>query len=115
MQVHGIKRQQVIERFHDGQLSSDRGSVLLREVERRIRILHRSSEYFIDHRDSKFVTHPLPPSIIRCEQALFWINLAIRRDTGYGKFKIAVILKRDYNITVSKSTVGRIPDHLLEK
>ena len=41
--------------------------------------------------------------------------LAIRRNTDYGKFKIAVILKRDHNITISESTVGRILDHLLEK
>lgn len=41
--------------------------------------------------------------------------LAIRRKTGYGKFKIAVILKRDHNITLSESTVGRILNHLLAK
>lgn len=41
--------------------------------------------------------------------------LEIRRKTGYGKFKIAIILKRDYGLELSESTVGRILNHLSEK
>ena len=41
--------------------------------------------------------------------------LEIRRKTGYGKFKIAIILKRDYGLDLSESTVGRILKHLSEK
>lgn len=42
--------------------------------------------------------------------------LAIRRENPtYGKAKIAVILKRDHNCTISESTVGRILTHLKTK
>lgn len=42
--------------------------------------------------------------------------LAIRRDNPtYGKEKIAIILKRDHEQTLSESTVGRILEHLKEK
>ena len=42
--------------------------------------------------------------------------LKIRRENPtYGKEKIAVILKRDHGQTLSKSTVGRIIKHLMEK
>ena len=41
--------------------------------------------------------------------------LQIRRNTSYGKFKIAIILKRDHDIHLSESTVGRILNCLFEK
>ena len=41
--------------------------------------------------------------------------LQVRRKTGYGKFKIAIILKRDYRLELSESTVGRILKHLFKK
>jgi len=42
--------------------------------------------------------------------------LLIRRENPtFGKAKIAVILKRDYGLTISESTVGRILDHLKSK
>lgn len=44
------------------------------------------------------------------------IILTIRRDNPtYGKEKIAIILKRDHNKSISQSTVGRILSHLKEK
>lgn len=42
--------------------------------------------------------------------------LRLRRENPtYGKAKIAVILKRDFGIQISESTVGRILRHLMEK
>lgn len=42
--------------------------------------------------------------------------LMIRRENPtYGKFKIAIILKRDHGINISESTVGRILNHLRSK
>lgn len=42
--------------------------------------------------------------------------LALRRENPtYGKAKIAVILKRDFNVSLSESTVGRILKHLMTK
>jgi len=42
--------------------------------------------------------------------------LQIRRNNPtYGKFKIKVILQRDYGLEISESTVGRILKHLMDK
>ena len=38
-----------------------------------------------------------------------------RKNPTYGKFKIMVILKRDFGLSLSESTVGRILKHLKEK
>lgn len=42
--------------------------------------------------------------------------LRLRRENPtYGKFKIAVLLKRDHGLMISESTVGRILKHLMHK
>jgi len=52
----------------------------------------------------------------RWGEAAKQLVLKIRRENPtYGKAKIAVILKRDHNVTISESTVGRILNHLKEK
>ncbi len=44
------------------------------------------------------------------------LALRLRRENPtYGKAKISVILKRDFNLTLSESTVGRILSHLKKK
>lgn len=49
-------------------------------------------------------------------EAEMQLVLKIRRENPtYGKFKIAVILKRDHSVTISESTVGRILNRLKEK
>ena len=44
-----------------------------------------------------------------------WVLMIRRNNPTYGKLKIAVILKRDHQCSLSESTVGRILVHLLEK
>ncbi len=46
-------------RFDGGEITSDAGGVLLREVEQRTRILGRLSECFTDYRDPDRVEHPV--------------------------------------------------------
>jgi putative transposase len=42
--------------------------------------------------------------------------LLLRKESkAYGKFKIAIILKRDHGLNISESTVGRILKHLMKK
>ncbi len=49
-------------------------------------------------------------------EAEMQLVLRIRRENPtYGKFKIAIILKRDHGATISESTVGRILSRLKEK
>lgn len=52
-----VGRREVVARFDGGQLSSDGGGLLLREVERRTEILRQFSACFRDFRDPLHVTH----------------------------------------------------------
>ena len=50
---------EVLGRFDGGEITSDAGGVLLREVESRARVLRRMSECFIDHRAPERIEHPV--------------------------------------------------------
>ncbi len=50
-------RREIVAKFDGGDISSDGGSLLLREVERRTRILKQFAYCFEDHRDSRRVEH----------------------------------------------------------
>ena len=47
----------MVGRFDGGRISSDGGSLLLREVEKRTHILKRLAGCFIDHRDPELIEH----------------------------------------------------------
>ena len=48
---HELDSREVVGRFDGGEITSDAGGILLREVEKRTGILCRMSECFEDHRD----------------------------------------------------------------
>ena len=48
---------EVVGRVDGGEITSDAGGILLREVEQRTRILGRVSECFTDHRDPDRIEH----------------------------------------------------------
>jgi Transposase DDE domain group 1 len=50
---------QVVAGFEDRQLSTEGGALLLRETERKLGLLSRVAECFIDHRDPERVEHEL--------------------------------------------------------
>jgi Transposase DDE domain group 1 len=54
---HQLGRRQVIAQTDGGNITSDGGILLLREVEKRIGVLERFSGCFIDRRDSRWVEH----------------------------------------------------------
>ena len=54
---HALGRRIVVGRFDGGEISSDGGGLLLREVEQRTQILRRLSECFIDHRHPARIEH----------------------------------------------------------
>ena len=55
--LHDLDSRDVVARFDGGEISSDAGAILLREVEKRSRILGRMSECFEDHRDPERIEH----------------------------------------------------------
>lgn len=59
LEFHALERRDVIGKFDGGQISSDGGGVLLREIEMRTHILRRLSQCFVDHRHSGFIEHSL--------------------------------------------------------
>ena len=54
---HDLDSREVVGRFDGGEIISDAGAVLLREVEKRTGILGRMSECFEDHRDPERIEH----------------------------------------------------------
>ena len=54
---HELDSREVVGRFDGGEITSDAGGVLLREVEKRTGILGRMVECFDDHRDPERIGH----------------------------------------------------------
>nr|MDJ0862069.1 transposase [Gammaproteobacteria bacterium] len=52
-----LGRREVVAKFDSGQISSDGGALLLREVEQRTGILERFSRCFTDYRDPERIEH----------------------------------------------------------
>ena len=50
-------RREVVARFDGGDITSDAGVLLLREVERKIDLFARAAECFADHRDPRLIEH----------------------------------------------------------
>ncbi len=57
LEFDSLGRREVVAKFDGGQISSDGGAVLLREVERRTGILERFSQCFTDYRDPELIEH----------------------------------------------------------
>jgi len=81
-----IGKREVIGQFNGGAISSDGGSLLLREVEKRTRIIEKFSECFDDHRDKKRIEHTV--NELLCQRIY---GLAL----GYEDLNDHDILRRD--------------------
>jgi hypothetical protein len=57
LEFHGLGKRAVVARFDGGHISSDGGALLLREVEKRTRIMARMAEQFTDYRDPELIEH----------------------------------------------------------
>jgi len=57
LKLQALHSRDVILKFDGGNITSDSGSLLLREVEKRTHILERLGNCFIDHRNPKFIEH----------------------------------------------------------
>jgi hypothetical protein len=59
LSFQGVGKREIVARFDGGQLSSDGGGLLLREVERRTGLLKQFASCFRDYRNPKLVEHSL--------------------------------------------------------
>lgn len=59
-EFHGLGRREIVASFDGGDITSDAGGLLLREVERQTGLLRRLAECFVDHRDPELIEHSLP-------------------------------------------------------
>lgn len=59
VELQGLGKREVIADFEGGEITSDGGAVILREVEERTGIIEEFSKCFEDHRDQRYVKHPL--------------------------------------------------------
>ena len=57
LEFHTFGRRQVVGRFDAGRLTSDGGTILLREVDRRLELMRRVAGCFTDYRDPDKVEH----------------------------------------------------------
>src|SRR5713101_7215425 len=56
---HPLKRLEIRAQFDGGAITSDGGGLLLREVEKRIGILHQFAACFTDYRNADLIEHPV--------------------------------------------------------
>jgi hypothetical protein len=54
------RRKSVAARFDGGAITSDGGGLLMREVEKKLGIMQRFAECFVDHRDPDLIEHTVP-------------------------------------------------------
>lgn len=70
IEFQDLGRRKVTGNFDGGDISSDGGSLLLREVEKHTRIIEQFAQCFADHRNLSFVEHPLRDLIAQRVYAL---------------------------------------------
>lgn len=70
IEFQDLGRRKVTGNFDGGDISSDGGSLLLREVEKHTHIIEQFAQCFIDHRNQTFVEHPLRDLIAQRVYAL---------------------------------------------
>ena len=70
IEFQGLGQRKVTGNFDGGDISSDGGSLLLREVEERTHIIEQFAQCFTDHRDQTFVEHSVRDLIAQRVYAL---------------------------------------------
>ena len=69
-EFHSLAGREVVGRFDGGAITSDAGGLLLREVEKRTRVLERFAACFTDHRDGERIEHTVKELVAQRVYAL---------------------------------------------
>lgn len=115
LEFEGFDGRRVVAAFDGGAVTSDAGTVLLREADRAIGLIERVAACFTDHREAEQVVHALPTLI---GQRIVAIALgyedindhdALRRDPVLALFSDQLEAKRkDCAVLAGKSTINRL-------
>ncbi len=115
LEFEGFDGRRVVAAFDGGAVTSDAGTVLLREADRAIGLIERVAACFTDHREAEQVVHALPTLIGQriVALALGYEDIndhdALRRDPVLALFSDQLEAKRkDCAVLAGKSTINRL-------
>jgi hypothetical protein len=107
--LQGPNRRQITAQFNGGSIVSDAGVLLLTEADRGSRLMERWAECFVDHRDSRYVRHPLL-SLLR--QRVFGLALGYEDLNDHDELRqdplLGALLGRAEQPLAGKSTLNRL-------
>jgi hypothetical protein len=89
LDFHGLGRREIVAKFDGGQISSDGGGLLLREVERRTGILQQLSEQFTDYRDPDAIEHSVSDLV---SQRVYGLALGYEDLNDHGQLRLDPLL-----------------------
>ena len=100
LEFQGVGRRGVVGKFDGGNITSDSGGLLLREVDERLGISKRFAECFTDYRDEKSIEHEVE-ALVR--QRIYGIAL------GYEERKTLRVQSGEIRGIGGKRWQGRAP------
>src|SRR5438046_10377266 len=74
LQFHSLGSREVVAMFYGGDITSDAGGLMLREVEQRTGILKKFAGCLVDYWDSQSILHPVGDLVA---QRIYWLCLGI--------------------------------------
>jgi hypothetical protein len=109
---HPQKRREIRAQFDGGAITSDGGGLLLREVEKRIGILHQFSACFTDYRNPDLIEHPVKQLVA---QRVYGLALGYEDLNDHEELRndplLAVLVEKedpDNEVLAGKSTLNRL-------
>src|SRR6201997_1791577 len=109
---HPQKRREIRAQFDGGAITSDGGGLLLREVEKRIGILHQFSACFTDYRNPDLIEHPVEELVA---QRVYGLALGYEDLNDHEELRndplLAVLVEKedpDNEVLAGKSTLNRL-------
>jgi hypothetical protein len=108
---HPLKRREIRAQFDGGAISSDGGDLLLREVEKRIGILHQFAACFSDYRNPDRIEHPVEEMVA---QRVYGLALGYEDLNDHEELRndplLAVLVEKSdpQDALAGKSTLNRL-------
>jgi Transposase DDE domain group 1 len=115
-EFEAVGRRAVVARFDGGTITSNAGALLLRQVDRGLRLIQRFARCFSDRRDPRYVEHRVETLV---GQRVFGLVLGyedlndhdeLRKDPVFAVLagKLKPVLRRDCEPVAGKSTLNRL-------